>query len=254
MTTQVADEILQCLQRVQIQRDRRAALAGLELKASAVKAYQQARFCVTHQDLLISKRYGEAARFFLNDLYGPADFSQRDAQFARVVPALVRLFPQNVCETVLHVSQLHALSEELDSELAQNLVSSDISASNYIQAWQACENRDRREQQIQLILQVGEALDRYTRKPMLGAALRMMRGPANAIGLADLQAFLERGFDTFKRMGGAKEFLACVREREFELIAKLFETDSDGTNPNLAWLLTQLPKLGQSVGSKNDPV
>ena len=32
-------------------------------------------------------RYAGAARFFLDELYGPGDFSQRDAQFARVVPA-----------------------------------------------------------------------------------------------------------------------------------------------------------------------
>ena len=46
----------------------------------------------------------------LDELYGPQDFSDRDAQFARVVPALVRLFPQELVETVAVLARLHALS------------------------------------------------------------------------------------------------------------------------------------------------
>jgi hypothetical protein len=49
-----------------------------------------------------------------------------------------------------------------------------------------------------------------------------MRGPASAAGLGILQAFLERGFDTFRDMRGAQEFLATVTLRERELAARLF--------------------------------
>jgi len=45
-------------------------------------------------------RYGPAAHFFLEELYGPRDFADRDTQFARVVPALVRLFPREIVATV----------------------------------------------------------------------------------------------------------------------------------------------------------
>jgi hypothetical protein len=57
------------------------------------------------------------------------------------------------------------------------------------------------------MLAVGTALDRYTRNPLLRHSLRLMRGPAQAAGLGVLQAFLERGFDTFGEMRGATEFL-----------------------------------------------
>jgi hypothetical protein len=39
---------------------------------------------------------------------------------------------------------------------------------------------------------------------------------------AKLQAFLERGFDTFKAMGGARDFLDMIAERERDLAARLF--------------------------------
>jgi len=72
------------------------------------------------------------------------------------------------------------------------------------------------------MLTVGSALDRYTRNPLLRASLRLMRGPAAIAGLGVLQAFLERGFDTFRDMGGAREFLDTVARRERELASRLF--------------------------------
>jgi hypothetical protein len=41
-------------------------------------------------------------------------------------------------------------------------------------------------------------------------------------GLQDLQDFLERGFEAFRAMGGAEEFLALIRERETEILNRLF--------------------------------
>ena len=60
---------------------------------------------------------------------------------------------------------------------------------------------------------------RYT-PSLLRGTLRMMRGPAAAAGLAELQHFLEQGFDTFKSMKGAQHFLGTVRQREEDLAAK----------------------------------
>ena len=220
-----APAILRSLAAVEQERARRQAVPGLGEKVQAVKAYQQSRFEHTHAELLASPRYVAAARFFLDELYGPSDFSRRDAQFARIVPALVRLFPQEIVETVATLGELHALSESLDSAMAEALPSPAIDASGYAQAWQATGRRVDREQQIDLMLAVGRSLDRYTRKPMLSTSLRMMRGPARAAGLSELQAFLERGLDTFKTMRGATEFLAGIEARERALLAQLFTAD-----------------------------
>ena len=72
------------------------------------------------------------------------------------------------------------------------------------------------------MLGVGGALVGYTRSRWLRHSLRLMRAPAQAAGLGVLQAFLERGFDTFGEMRGAGEFLQTVTQRERELAAHLF--------------------------------
>lgn len=238
-----AQSILAQLGVVAEQRALRAVDAALLASVDAVKAYQQRRFALTYADLLQSTRYRGAASFFLDELYGPRDFSERDAQFARVVPALVRLFPHEIVETVDTLARLHALSETLDTEMGRQLIGAAPGRTSYARAWQAVGAPADRERQIALTLAVGRDLDRLTRKPLLRTTLHLMRGPARAAGLPALQQFLETGFDTFRAMGGADDFLATVGERERSLARALFDAPEDsGSDPlSSSTLLGQLP-------------
>lgn len=226
-----ARSILSQLDIVSRERELRAVDSSLARAVVDLKEYQQRRFCLTYADLLASPRYAAAARFFLDELYGPKDFSERDAQFARVVPALVRLFPQEIVETVDVLARLHALSETLDTMMARQLIGGPVVRSAYVRAWQATGDEALREQQIALTLTIGRELDRLTRKPLLRRTLHLMRAPARAAGLPALQQFLETGFDTFKAMGGADSFLSTVGERERRLARALFETPPESALP-----------------------
>lgn len=175
---------------------------------------------------MANPRYCDATQFFLEDIYGPGDFSQRDTQFARIVPALVRLFPSEIVETVAELSELHALSEQLDTAMGRHLSSTTLTGQIYGQIWRSVGMPQARNTQVDLIVDVGHALDGYTRKAMLRHSLRIMRRPAVAAGLGALQAFLERGFDTFRAMRGADEFLTHISERERALAAHLFNGGS----------------------------
>ncbi|MCK9689702.1 FFLEELY motif protein [Scleromatobacter humisilvae] len=222
----IASRILQSLAAVDVERLRRAATPGLAAAVETLKAYQQQRFARTHASLLAHPRYGRAANFFLNELYGPQDFTQRDAQFSRIVPALVRLFPADTVATVESLAAVHALSERLDTAMAIHLDGRAPMRASYVRAWQATGERASRARQIDLVMSVGEALDRHTRSFVLRASLKAMRGPARAAGMGALQAFLETGFDAFGAMGGAREFLATIQARETALAARLFEPEA----------------------------
>lgn len=221
-----ARAILDQLAVVDRERERRAAEPPLAAAVLRIKSFQRDRFAHTYADLLASPRYAAAARFFLEELYGPQDFSQRDAQFARVVPALVRLFPPEIVATVSTLARLHALSETLDSAMGAASLGVNIDRQVYLRAWQATGRAHEREQQIALTVEVGRALDRLTRKALVRHSLHLMRGPARAAGLGALQQFLENGFDTFRAMGGADHFLDRVGQRERELAAALFAPDA----------------------------
>lgn len=217
-----------------------AAAAGARW-LTPLKAYQAARFERSYADLLDGRvaggRYAPGARFFLHELYGPQDFRARDAQFARVVPTLVRLFPTALVDTVAELVELHAMSEQLDDAMAQQLALADagppaaapvLTAAAYIRAWQAVGQAEARERQITLTLHMMAALEQHTRHRLLNVALRAMRGAAQAAGLGALQNFLESGFDTFGAMGDTRPFQALVAERERALAAALFRAALPG--------------------------
>lgn len=228
----LGESILKCLRQIALEREHRSADPALGSRVVAVKQFQHARFSRTYADLLADLRYGPAARFFLEDLYGPTDFAERDAQFARVVPTLVRMFPADVVATVAQLATLHALSERLDSAMAVALDGMALEGRSYAQVWRRVGEPLAREQQIALTLSVGEALDRHTHKPLLRHSLRLMRRPAKAAGLSALHLFLEAGFDSFRAMAGAGDFLATIARRERALAASLFGgADLPGDGP-----------------------
>lgn len=191
-----------------------------------LRAWQAARLARTHADLLASPRYGQAAQFFLSDLYGPKDFSSRDEEVERILPLLITMLPASALQTVALAVELDALTEELDSAMVAELCRAglieQVDDKAYAAAYRAVGARPERERQIVLIRQTGEALDELARKPLLSGLLRLMRRPAQLAGLADLHEFLDRGFRAFRGMGSAGEFLDSIEDKEKILLSKLF--------------------------------
>ena len=214
--------ILRNLAAVAAERRARAAVAGLADRVSEVKRFQHARFEQSYADLLAQPRYAKSARFFLEELYGPVDFTARDDQFSRVVPAMVRMFPQEIVCTVANLAELHALSESMDTAMGRAIAARVLDADQYGRAWRQVGRAADRERQIVLMLSVGSDLERHTGRALLRHSLRVMRGPANAAGLGALQRFLEAGFDTFREMHGADVFLRTIADRERGLASQLF--------------------------------
>jgi len=191
-----------------------------------LSAWQARRLRNTYADLADDPRYCGAIEFFQNDLYGGGDFARRDADLARVVPMMRRLLPESVIVTVARAVELNALAHELDRALIVHLpAAAAISVPDYCRAYRATGEPELRARQIALIGEVGNALDKYVRKTMIGGALAVMRKPAHAAGLGALQEFLERGFDAFRRMKGARDFLATVDAREKRINDAIFAGD-----------------------------
>ena len=187
--------------------------------------WQSRRLAMTYADLARDPRYAEAIAFFQSDLYGPQDFSRRDADLARVVPMMARMLPDGVMWTVAKAMELSALSHELDVRVNEFLPRADaqFGVEDYCRAFRRAGRLPERHRQIGLIGEVGTALDRYVRKPWIRSGLVLMRAPARAAGLGELQAFLERGFESFRKMDGADAFLATIHERETRLVTAIFE-------------------------------
>jgi hypothetical protein len=204
----------------------RGGSAELAAALDRVAQWQARRLNATYADLAADPRYAEAIAFFQGELYGPGDFSQRDADLARVVPIMIRMLPDAVVETVAMAMELSTLSHELDHALVGKLdASTPFTVAAYCDAYRACHNRLDRRRQIDLIVQTGHALDRYVSQPVLGPLLALMRHPARIAGLAALQEFLEHGFASFAGMRDVDAFLDAIDTRETALMEAIFGGD-----------------------------
>jgi len=203
---------------------------GALRRREALRNWQAARLAHTHQDLLDSPRYAKTAAFFLTDIYGPKDLSQHLDAVRRILPLMLKLLPSAGLETVADAIELNALSESLDAGMAASLDDKvySLTGLDYVTAYQRLGREEDRERQIDLIYHLGHSLDRLTRKPLIGATLTIMRGPAAAAGVSEVHDFLERGYAAFREMNGADEFLEKITARERALSLAWFAGDSFG--------------------------
>lgn len=225
--------IAQSLSVVEQLRQQRQAQSDLAQRTQALRFWQAQRFRNTYADILQDAHMGPAALFFLTELYSEQEFSQRDAQFARIAGTVERLFPQTVVQTATLLAKLHALSETLDACMALTWQANapedkTLDLSIYQQLWKSLFDAPgyaaARQQQLDATHDLGLQLQRHTQVPGLRLMLKMMRAPATAAGLQDLQRFLERGFDTFGQLGKAgkvPQFLAAVGQRESAWLAQM---------------------------------
>lgn len=211
----------------QVSREREAVMADPKWASAvmAIKQLQCARFAHTYADLLSNPRFGPATQFFLTDLYAPRDFAERDAQFGRISGAIERFFDASVAATAWALADVHGLSERLDAAVAKKWLDSGtpLTPTSYLLAWRQVGEHDSRVRQLQTVLSLGQQLDHHTRTRGLRMLLKLMRGPAAAAGLSDLQRFLENGFDAFSSMKGAKDFLVRIETTEAALISDCFD-------------------------------
>jgi hypothetical protein len=203
------------------ERERARSSALLSADRLTVRTYQQLRMATTHADLMKSDRYGPAAKFFLTELYSTADLSKRDADIERVIRVLIKFLPAKALATLVAALEMDALSEELDGALARavRVAQGDqrplkLKREEYALAYRAVGQYDLRTLQLELTEQIGSALDKLSRMPLLLSLLKLMRAPAHAAGVGELHSFLENGYAAFAHMKGGKEFIATIVARE----------------------------------------
>jgi len=180
---------------------------------TALKTFQSQRLAVTHADLLAAADSHDAAVFFFEELYGAHDLSQRDADLERIIPTMQRLLPVNALQAITEAIVLDALSERLDTQMALQL-GTRFGEADYIAAYRSVTAEAERARQLELVQALGMSLCELVRIPFLSTTLTVMRAPARLAGLGDLQQFLERGFNAFKRMRRAERFVNTIVERE----------------------------------------
>jgi hypothetical protein len=204
----------------------------LDPKTTLLRNWQSDRLARSYADFASNPRYKPAFRFFLEDLYGARDFSQRNHDMQRLHDWVRRLAPEPMIRPLILSVELHYLTEQLDERLLDVLVrqlslTDTITVPLYAEAYRRCDNYDRRLQQVELIYELGSLIDKIVRMPLSGAMLNLGKLPLERGGWRELMAFMERGYNAFKHMRGGGQFLETVRERERRILDRIYACEPD---------------------------
>ena len=196
-------------------------------RLQALQRWQVERLQTTYADFSSDPRHRRAIAFFIEDLYGPHDFTQRHRDLRKVLLQWERMLGERALQAVLHALELEALSQSLDLAMLAVLGTAKLTIASYAAAYRRADRREDRQRQIWLIVAAGRELDALIHVSGIGVALRAARLPARMIGVSTLQEFLERGYRAFKAMGGAQPLLRTIEQRETTIMQRLFAGSTD---------------------------
>jgi hypothetical protein len=200
---------------------------GLTQVVHNLQSWQTQRLLASHDDLWQTKRFKPAMQFFIDELYGPKDFSQRDAELAKIVPKMAKVLPEKGLVSLEAALRLNSLSLQLDLALIDQLKDDALNSDTYFRAYRACDNQSQRGEQIQLLEDLGLDLAQVVKITGISTILMLSRKPAQVAGVSSLHEFLENGFKAFKKLGKVEDFINPIVSKERLMMVQLFHNDID---------------------------
>lgn len=192
-----------------------------------LRAWQSQRLASTYKDLLQQPDSSPACRFFLEEIYGPHDFSQRDRDAEKLHELLTRVLPAGMLWVLAETIHLNRLSKYLDEQLLRALVTGldwqgELTPEIYTQGYRWCDNYLERKEQIELLARILKEVAIGAENKITGITLRLARVPAQAAGWDALYGFLERGYNAFKPVKDKHAFGETIYRREMDLLERIF--------------------------------
>ena len=204
---------------------------GIQGKIRELQEWQCKRLLASHEPLWTQKRFNPAMQFFIDELYGPKDFTQRDQDIAKVVPKMAKILPEKALVSLESAMHLNRLSYELDMDMAKALGDKDINRDSYADAYRSCQNQSDRALQINYIEELGQDLAEVVNITGISTLLKLARKPAQLAGVIALHEFLESGFNAFKKLGDVQDFIQPIVTLERQIMLDLFDENTPNPLP-----------------------
>lgn len=187
----------------------------------------------THQALFNRSENQLMAQYFIHRLYGGPEFDQLALQIERLLKyahKAEKIIPDNAIQTGIKSVSLAVLAMQLDEQVAQQLLK-DYPVDQVIDDEMMrltlikVDNEQQRLQQLQLLDELGQSLDKYMRSFMMHAAFKMCKGVATKYRLELMYDFIGEGFAAMKPMKSAATFIHKFTAQERVIVAKVHAGD-----------------------------
>lgn len=206
---------------------------ALAAQLIAVQTWQKARMQHTHRELFAQPEHQLMANYFLNRLYGGADFAILADQFDRVLlkaHKIEKIAPASAVQTGTLGIELAVLAIKLDEQLAKLLLAQQIdhlTDTVMLDAYLAADQAQQRQHQMAVLNQLGLKLDKYVRSLMIQTAFKLAKGTAYKHDFAPVYDFTAEGFTAMKSLDSAEGFIQAFTAQECEIIERVHTQQPD---------------------------
>lgn len=189
----------------------------------------------THTTLFSQPQYHLMTQYFLNRLYGGPDFDLLASQIERLLKyahKAEKLLPENAIKTGTKSVSLAVLAMQLDEQIALQLLKDypldqPITDEMMRLTLLKLDQKQQRLQQLALLDDLGEALDKYMRSFMMYAAFKMCKGTAHKYHFDLMYEFIQDGFNAMKPMKSAEKFIKSFTAVERQIIDQVHSGHPD---------------------------
>jgi hypothetical protein len=163
--------------------------------------------------------------FIFTEIYGPRDFSARDAQ-ARSMRPFLRVIPGLGMHDIAELFALLELSSALDDSLVEALIQLGAPLTfdepTYERAYRMVDNYALRRRQLDLTRVVLCNMHRLAHHPLIGLPLHRSGTLAIAMGLAEIHRFLCLGHRAFQPVRNIRAFVQTLDARERARLDRIY--------------------------------
>lgn len=192
----------------------------------ALQIFQSNRLRRDYSDLAAIPQYEPVGEFFFTEMYGPRDFSDRNAG-ARKIQHFLHILPGVRLRDIEEVLDLLDLTVRLDDGLAQLMISRDTGVdfdeATYEQIYREADNYDERFRQLELIRKSLYNVFHLSRSQLLGIGLHRSRLVARLAGIEAAHTFLVKGYDALHGVTDIDLFAHTVYDRELLRLNRIYE-------------------------------
>jgi hypothetical protein len=171
------------------------------------------------------KGFNEIPSFFRQHLYAPANKQERDKSLEELYQKLKTIVGQDLVENIYKLIQLIKISDELDYEIAEELLKNYLKDREYNEKtnldFEIIEKiiheknqYEKRKQQIELICESLAFFFALSKLPLIKLVMAPIKVAANLVGADALIETMEEGYRISRNIKDMKPFIKDFRERE----------------------------------------
>jgi hypothetical protein len=194
----------------------------------ALQIFQANRLRRDYRDLAEMPQYAAVGEFFFAEMYGPRDFSDRDAQ-SRRLQHFLHMVPGVHLRDVEQVLTLLELTYRLDDALARAMHAAGVGVGfdepTYERFYRAADNYADRLRQLQLVDSSLRNVFQLSRSALLGVALHRSHLIARLAGIDVVHDFLTKGYDALRPVAEIDTFAVTIYNRELQRLDRIYQVD-----------------------------